>query len=193
MDSKSSKSNETDKSNKSNKLNKSIKTVNSNIVVPSNKPGAYKKDYLVIIPNSDDKCFTSIESYQVFAVMYDGKTVVLIVIFRKDNPIPSIEYQESDLDPSILINNIYLYQVGRNRSNYLRKMARLVNNKNNLQDLNVVTDDRTNIEKNHLYEDIISDVDQYIYTLFIIVSNESYITTSSKTLINEAVNVMLLF
>lgn len=149
---------------------------------PNNNIESYphKRDYIIIYP------YDSITvKYEAYAVLFDGITALIIVLFKKNDDVPFIIYSESQQDPFVIIENIYKYEMGRGRSLYLKSFRKTIYNPNNTEsppNNNSINDNITDV-----------DIDQEIIDLSIIIANDLYITTSPRDKIDRAFYIFMQF
>jgi hypothetical protein len=136
---------------------------------------------------------TDIIKYAVYAVLVDEMTYVITLVLRNYNPLPTLSYSESTLDPSDIIDNAYLYEVGRPRSLYLRNYAKRVNNPDQIIDLNVLQQPETGPEKVFDGTIFVTDVDEELINLSIIVKNGEYISSDPFEKLLFTVNSLISF
>ena len=83
-----------------------------------------KKDYLIITPRPCKN--NQIVKFGVYSVLVDSVVHTITLTQYNYSEIPYIEYEEGVGDPSSVIDTVYTYQVGRERSLVLKKYAKQV-------------------------------------------------------------------
>jgi len=136
---------------------------------------------------------TDIIKYAVYAVLVDEVTYVITLVLRNYNPLPTLSYSESSSDPSDIVDNAYLYEVGRERSLYLRNYAKRVNNPDQIIDLSILQQPETGPEKVFDGTIFVTDVDEELINLSIIVKNGEYISSDPFEKLLFTVNSLISF
>lgn len=142
-----------------------------------------KKDYASVIitdPQSD------ITRFSVYTLSYANKTYVLTVTYKKNMNIPMITYDETVRDPSDLVEEVYSYDMGRERTLLLRRVLRQQNIPERLQSLLIPS--HSDQRPDMMFQNIITidNIAQELVELDITIKNGQYI---SKTPVEKLLAV----
>lgn len=151
---------------------------------------AYRRDYAIIDVKTN--C-NKIYRYEVYASSYGSDTRVLNVIRKTDLYLPIIMYYETNDVPSTIVDSVYFYQTGTNRSVNLRKAKNIVTvpEQETLLNLNLL-----NQPNPTLIFDIGTlklNVPQELLDLAVIIKKGEYISSASYDELITAVNYLIIF
>jgi hypothetical protein len=118
---------------------------------------------------------SNITKYSIYTLSSQNITYVMCVIYKKNMDLPLITYGESETDPSAIVNNVYAYDVGRNRTLFLQSTfqgEQFIPERIK----SLLSTDKTDVNLSYKGEVLVNKVDPTLIDLNIIIKSQLYVS-----------------